>query len=71
MNTKEIIEKYLRDNGFDGLYNEDDCACSLDDLVTCGDILIDCEAGHRVPCDCGRSHNFHIAAGLGGGRRCQ
>lgn len=29
----EIIKKYLIDNEFDGLYNEDyECACEMNDL---------------------------------------
>jgi hypothetical protein len=46
MNVKEIVKKYLDDNGFDGLYNED-CGCLKDDLAPCGEILYDCEAGYK------------------------
>jgi hypothetical protein len=49
MNVKEIIETYLKENGYDGLQNYDDtdCACYLDDLCPCGGhdhILSGCNA---------------------------
>ena len=34
MNTRDIIEKWLRDNGCDGLCC-DDCGCGVDDLMPC------------------------------------
>lgn len=40
----EIIEKYLRDNGLDGLVHRDSqCGCTLSDLVACGDYCGVCE----------------------------
>ena len=42
MNCKEIIEKYLRENGFDGIINND-CCCPVDDLASC---FSDCEPAH-------------------------
>jgi len=47
MTVKEIVEKYLRENGYDGLYCED-CGCRLDDLIPCdwGDFQ-DCKAGYE------------------------
>ncbi|MBE3109349.1 MAG: hypothetical protein IMZ46_02375 [Acidobacteria bacterium] len=34
MTIKEIVEKYLRENGYEGLAGED-CGCTLDDLFPC------------------------------------
>jgi hypothetical protein len=34
MTVKQIIEQYLRDNGFDGLAG-DECGCMLRDLMPC------------------------------------
>jgi hypothetical protein len=56
---REIVEQYLRENGFDGLYLQDECACAVDDLAPCDGPTIDCTAGYRAPCDCGE-HDFHI-----------
>lgn len=52
MNVKEIVDKYLVDNGFEGLFNADDeCACEICDLAPCGAMNEECAAGYRVPCD--------------------
>lgn len=48
MNCKEIIVKYLRDNGYDGLCS-DECGCGLDDLITCGEDPSECIPGYKVP----------------------
>jgi len=34
MTLKEIVQKYLQDNGFKGLAGEN-CGCGLDDLMPC------------------------------------
>ena len=46
MNVKEIVKKYLEDNGYDGLVG-DECGCRLDELFIC-DSLDDCVPGHKV-----------------------
>lgn len=61
MNTHEMIIKYLTDNGFDGLFSENECACELADLMPCGeDNIGECRAGYKVECLCGGGHKFHI-----------
>ena len=57
--VKEIVLEYLKSNGFDGLFSEDECACTLDDLAPCVDMFLDCSAGRIEACDCG-DHDFHI-----------
>lgn len=47
---KEIIEEYLKNNGYDGLYSWSQCGCKVGDLMPCGEIYDDCEAGHFVKC---------------------
>jgi hypothetical protein len=39
MNIKEIVAKYLKENGYDGLVNPDiwKCGCHLDDLMSCNE----------------------------------
>ena len=51
MNIKEIIQKHLRENGFDGLFNDyAECGCKTDDLVPCDCVNInDCEPGYLRP----------------------
>lgn len=51
MTVKEIVTKYLKENGYDGLYS-DDCGCGIDDLMPCSDCGSDlCEAGIKKDCD--------------------
>ncbi len=52
MNIKEIVEKYLKDNGYDGLWNQDDeCGCTFDDLFECAGNCDpnNCEPGYKHP----------------------
>lgn len=48
-NCHEIVESYLRANGYDGLFNDcdrDGCACKLGDLIPCGvGSVLDCQPG--------------------------
>jgi len=60
--VKQIVEMYLRANGYDGLYNEDaECWCEVDNLdaepTNC--ITNECCAGYTTTCDCGE-HECHI-----------
>jgi len=57
----EIVAEYLREHGYDGLCaNEGECACEIGDLAPCGEMQDDCWAGHKLPCDCGEGHDWHI-----------
>ena len=50
MSVKEIVKKYLENNGYDGLYNEI-CGCQNSDLMPCCcEGIEDCEAGYKIPC---------------------
>ena len=50
MTVTEIVKKYLKENGYDGLYSED-CGCEVDDLAPCCEYGMECESGYRLPCD--------------------
>ena len=50
MTVKEIVEKYLRENGYDGLAGED-CGCGLDDLAPCESCTFECVPAYRVMCN--------------------
>ena len=51
MNVEEIVKLYLKEHGYDGLWNDDDeCACTLDDLVPCGEFYPNCKAGYLQKC---------------------
>lgn len=48
MTCKEIITKYLKDNGFDGLVHLDtECGCTLDDMPICDGFGSDCEPAYK------------------------
>lgn len=61
MNVRSITAEWLKINGFDGLYADGDCACSIDDLMPCDECSINCAPGYKTPCDCGE-HDYHISA---------
>ena len=50
--VREILDKWLADLGYDGLYTED-CGCEVGDLAPCGCCWesFNCKAGHKIPCD--------------------
>ena len=50
-NLAEIVAEWLRDNGYDGLFYDEGCACSVDDLFPCDNANRYCEAGYKEPCD--------------------
>jgi len=51
MTVKDIVEKYLRENGYGGLFEEyGECGCELGDLAPCGDMNEKCQAGYKVNC---------------------
>ena len=66
MNCKEIVEKYLKDNGYDGIAGEE-CGCVIGDLMPCGEFGYDCVPGYIAPCpgpeECplGGDCEFHIS----------
>lgn len=46
MNVKEIIKKYLMENGYNGLCCED-CGCFINDLIPCDDVCDHCVPGYE------------------------
>jgi hypothetical protein len=59
MNVKEIIEKYLRDNGYDGLcYADEECGCLLEDLIPCGEPCDQCVPGYNGADPSGEHDSF-------------
>ncbi|HDY90020.1 MAG TPA: hypothetical protein ENH82_18105 [bacterium] len=50
MNIREIVTEWLKNNGYDGLVN-DDCGCNVSDLMLCDEPSINCEAGHQRYCN--------------------
>lgn len=62
MNVGEILEKYLKDNGYDGLY-ADECGCQLSDLKPCEcQNTLSCQPGYSVKASEAdpEGHDFYI-----------
>jgi hypothetical protein len=47
--VKKIVKKWLKQNGYNGLYSESEsCGCEMADLMPCGsDGIENCKAGHK------------------------
>ncbi len=61
----DIVKEYLQAHGYDGLWNEGNCACFVADLEPCGESMTSCQPGYRAPCDgsCESGKcEFHIVA---------
>ena len=41
----DTLRKYLKKNGFDGIYNPEECSCLIDDLQPCDGRMINCIPG--------------------------
>lgn len=64
MTIKEIVEKYLTENGFDGLCHAYvGCGCRIGDLMPCDEPGVNCEAGHEGPGDPDEEIEFTIIPG--------
>ena len=50
MNIRQIVERWLRSNKYDGL-GDDECGCEVDDLMPCDNPnIFTCAPGYKVPC---------------------
>ena len=50
MDAKDIVIKWLEENGYDGLFESGECACVISDLMPCNsECALNCEPGYSVP----------------------
>ena len=50
-NVREIVVEWLKENGYDGLYEPGcECGCFIDDLAPCDGLCENCIPGYRVKC---------------------
>ena len=47
---EEMVQEWLFDNDYDGLYR-DECGCDKDDLMPCGEDMTDCKPAYASKCD--------------------
>ena len=60
MTVKELIIKYAKENGFDGLCDPDnEYGCEISDLAPCGESPTACSFGHKVD-NHADGYDFHI-----------
>jgi hypothetical protein len=56
MNVTEIVEKYLTDNGYDGLCDiGEECGCHIGDLFPCDYNPFQCQPGHKAVNEAGKT----------------
>jgi hypothetical protein len=65
LTVADIVEMWLIENGYDGLYQEESCACLATDLAPCCDNGWNCFPGVLVrcnpeTCEQGGECRFHI-----------
>lgn len=48
MTIHEILKSWLITNNYEGLYNDDDCGCTVDFLIPCGSDPSNCSPGYKV-----------------------
>lgn len=48
--VEDIIKQWLKDNGYDGLFHENDCGCWMDRFRPCGESMAECVPGHKYKC---------------------
>ena len=54
MTAREIIAEWLREHGYDGLYDDcgsEGCGCEIDDLAPCEGWVLRCQPGYRRESD--------------------
>lgn len=68
-NVKEILEEYLKANGFDGLAG-DECGCFIGDLVPCDNDPSGCVPGHKIVCTAEMAYKCDRACWCKEGESC-
>ena len=62
MDCLDIVIKYLKDNGYDGLHFDAECGCEIDNLAPCGNSFSECIPGYKVtpPAETDCDYDFYI-----------
>jgi len=47
----DIVKKRIFHGGYDGLFNDCGCGCTLEDLMPCDNNTSNCELAYRFDCD--------------------
>lgn len=60
LTVNDMIKRFLKDNGYDGLFYDGECGCELNDLVPCGADPSQCEPGYKVMNNMNDEYDFNI-----------
>jgi len=63
MTVKEIVETYLKEHNYEGLFIENDrdtCSCNLDELMGCGEAPTSCQPGYLQLYEKGQVEDYYI-----------
>lgn len=62
MNIEKILVKFIEENKFDGLVNNDaECGCSKEDIAPCGQpSLTQCKAAYKMKDTSQQSGDFDV-----------
>lgn len=64
MELFDILRNWLEENGYDGLcLPDEECGCSLENFMPCGEPSPRCEAGHCVKAPEGSGVDYFIYPG--------
>jgi len=62
MDIKQIVIKYLQENGFDGLVEKwSECGCEIPDLMPCDNPSTDCVPGYKKTANPDTGWDFTIS----------
>ena len=66
MELFDIMKKWLKENGYDGLcLPDEECGCTFEDFMPCGEPSPRCEAGHCEKAPPGSGVDYLIYPGKG------
>ncbi len=53
MDVQTILIDYLKQNGYDGLFNSAaECGCTIDNLFLCDTNFSECQPAYKLHCPC-------------------
>ena len=66
--AKEIVERWLMENGYDGLYTSGECGCIVGNIAFCcsADAMLACSPGYKQEAPEGSEHAFMVGPKEGG-----
>lgn len=61
INVKTILSEYLKQHGYDGLFNAElECGCTIDDSFPCEADFSECEPAYKLECPCENEGEYDV-----------